>query len=59
MTEYDLFVECIHMIAEMVVRCRRMSGGEYETWKSETMEHAPDTVKGFMGKVIDEWRQQA
>lgn len=52
MTEYDLFVECIPMIAEMAARCRRLSGGEYQDWKEETMGHCPETVRGFMGKVL-------
>ncbi len=52
MTEYDLFVECLPMIAEMAVRCRTLDRADYETWKQETMEHAPDMVKSFMGKVL-------
>ncbi len=30
MTEYDLFVECIPMIAEMAVRSSRMQRQEYD-----------------------------
>ena len=52
MTERDLYVSCIPMIAEMIVRCRKLSGGEYEDWKKETMEHCPETVREFMGKVL-------
>lgn len=52
MTERELYVSCIPMIAEMVVMCRKLSGGEYEAWKHEVMEHCPDKVKGFMGKVM-------
>lgn len=52
MTEYDLFVECIPMIAKMAVRCRTLTREEYEGWKRETMEECPDEVKGFMGKVM-------
>ena len=52
MTEYDLFVECIPMIAEMAARCRRLSEREYEDWKRETMGHAPEMVREFMGKVL-------
>ena len=52
MTERDLYVSCILMIAEMIVRCRKLSGGEYEDWKRETMEHCHETVKEFMGKVL-------
>lgn len=52
MTEYDLFVECLPMIEEMVIRCCRLSGAEYEGWKRETMKHAPETVKIFLSKVL-------
>lgn len=52
MTEYDLFVKCIPMITEMVFRCRRLDRADYEGWKRETMEHCPDEVKEFMGKVM-------
>ena len=52
MTEYDLFVECLPMIAEMAVRCRSLDREDYEAWKAETMERAPDKVKPFMEKVL-------
>lgn len=44
MTEYDLFVECIPMPAEIAARCRRLDREDYEAWKQETMEHSPDMV---------------
>ena len=52
MTERELYVSCIPMIAEMVIRCRRLPEGEYEDWKEETMGHCPETARGFMGKVL-------
>lgn len=52
MTEYDLFAECLPMIAEMAVRCRKLSRQEYENWKRETMEYAPETVKTLLSKVL-------
>lgn len=52
MTEYELYVSCIPKIAEIVIRCRRLSRSEYEDWKQETMEQAPETVREFMGKVL-------
>ena len=52
MTEYDLYVSCIPMIAEITVRCQKMDSQGYEGWKQETMEHTPETVKEFMGKVL-------
>ena len=52
MTERDLYVSCIPMIADVVVRCRKLSGGDYEDWKREFMEQCPKTAKAFMGKVM-------
>ena len=52
MTEYDLFVECLPMIAEMAVRCRSLDREDYEAWKAETMERAPDKVKPFMERCL-------
>ena len=52
MTERDLYLSCIPMIAEIAVRCRNLSAGEYEDWKQETMSNAPEAVKCFIGKVF-------
>ena len=52
MTEYDLFVSCIPMLAEIAVRCRKLDRQDYEEWKQKTMEHCPEAVKAFMGKVL-------
>lgn len=52
MTEYDLFVECIPMIAGIAAKCRRMGRKEYEEWKQETMAQAPETVREFVTKVF-------
>ena len=52
MTELDLYLQCIPMIAEMVVRCQKLSVQQYEEWKRETMETAPESVKGFLVKVF-------
>lgn len=52
MTERDLYVSCIPQIAEIAVRCGKLSMAEYEDWKRETMESAPETVKGSIGKVL-------
>lgn len=52
MTEYDLFVECIPMLAEIAARYRKLERADYEAWKQEAMEHAPDMAKEFMGKVL-------
>lgn len=52
MTERELYVSCIPMIAEIVVRCRKLSRREYEAWKHETMEHCPKEIKGYMGKTL-------
>lgn len=52
MTELDLYLQCIPMIAEIIVICRKLSVQQYEEWKRETMEAAPDTAKKFLGKVF-------
>lgn len=52
MTERELYVSCIPQIAKIAVRCRKLPGEEYEDWKREIMEHCPETVKEFMGKVM-------
>ena len=52
MTEYELFVSCIPTITEIIVECQRMPVQQYEEWKKETLEAAPDQVKEFMEKVF-------
>lgn len=52
MSEYDVFVASIPMIAEMVVRCRRMDKQDYEEWKREVIESADDVVREFVRKVL-------
>ena len=52
MTELDLYLQHIPMIAEMVVRCRKMSAQQYEEWKREAVEASPDTAKEFIIKVF-------
>lgn len=52
MTELDLYLQCIPMIAEMIVICRKLSVQQYEEWKRETLEKAPESVKRFLVKVF-------
>lgn len=52
MTEYDLFVSNIPMIAEMTVRCRRLEQRDYEDFKNEVMESASNKEKRFIRKVF-------
>lgn len=52
MTEYDLFVSNIPMIAEMVARCRMLDQQEYEDFKCEIMESVIETVKEFVSKIF-------
>lgn len=54
MTEYDLFVECIPMIAEMADLARMMDRQEYEAWKRGIMEDMapePEAAK-VMGRFL-------
>lgn len=52
MTEYNLFVDNILIIAEIAVRCRKMDGQKYNSWKQEVMDSAPETTRKFMRKVL-------
>ena len=52
MTELDLYLQCIPLIAEMVIICQKLPIQQYEEWKRETMETAPESVKGFLVKVF-------
>lgn len=52
MTERDVYIKSIPMIAEMIVLCREMSQQEYEDWKRETMEATADKAKEFIRKVL-------
>lgn len=52
MTEYDLFVKCIPVIAEMAVRCRTLDQQEYENFKCKAIESVDETAKEFVGKVL-------
>ena len=52
MTELDLYLQSIPMIAEMVIICQKLSAQQYEEWKRETLETAPESVKGFLVKVF-------
>lgn len=52
MSERDVYIQCIPMIAEMVVLLREMSQQEYEDWKQETLEAADDRAKEFIKKVL-------
>ncbi len=52
MSEREFLAECVPMMVEMVVECRKMSQQEYEDWKREVMEAVPDKAKDFMRKVL-------
>ncbi len=52
MSERDVYIQCIPMIAEMIVLLREMSQREYEDWKQETMQATADKAKDFMRKVL-------
>lgn len=60
MKERELFIQSIPLIAEITVESRKISDVEYEEWKHETLNNAPDTAKDFILKVlsiIDKYRQ--
>ncbi|NBJ97773.1 hypothetical protein D5282_10600 [bacterium 1xD8-48] len=52
MTELDLYLQHIPMIAEIIVRYRKLSAQQYEEWKRKTVEASPDAAKEFIIKVF-------
>ena len=52
MTERELFIESIPMIAEIVVECRKMSSERYAEIKEEILQSAPEVTRSFMKKVF-------
>lgn len=52
MSERDLFIQCIPMIAQIIVECRKMDKQQYEEWKKEWIETIADETKEFAGKVF-------
>jgi len=52
MTEYDLFINCIPMIAEIAVKYHGLDRQEYDDWKQETLDTAPETARTFIEKVF-------
>ena len=52
MTEYDLFVKYVPMIAEMAVRSRELTPKQYAEWKREALGTASDTTMELIGKVF-------
>lgn len=52
MTEYDLFVSSIPMIAEIAIRCKYLNQQDYEAFKSGVLNSASEAVKEFVVKVF-------
>ena len=52
MTERDLYIQLIPVISKIAVKCRELSDEEYEAWKKETLDSAPERGKGFLQKVM-------
>ncbi len=56
MTEYNLFIQCVPMIAEMVFRAKRMTEDQYREWRQEyenVLEVSGQERKGFAWKVLE------
>lgn len=47
MTEYGAFVKSIPMVAEMVVRARRLTGKQYQEWRQEALATADRCSNDF------------
>lgn len=52
MTERDVFMQNIPVIAEMIVEARKLTAGEFEAWREETMEQTPEKAKPFVQKIF-------
>lgn len=52
MTERELYEHIIPQVAEMTVEARKLSSDEFQTWKRETIEAAPDIAKPFICKLF-------
>mgnify|MGYP005797592675 FL=1 len=56
MTEYDLFIQCVPMIAEIVVRAKRMTEEQYRDWKQEqekALKASGQKSNSFALKVLE------
>lgn len=56
MTEYNLFIHCVPMIAEMVFRTKRMTEEQYREWRQEyenVLEVSGQERKDFAWKVLE------
>lgn len=56
MTEYEAFVKCVPMIAEMVVSAKRMTERQYWEWRQEQesmLKTAGQKTNGFAWKVLE------
>lgn len=52
MTERDLFVQSIPLIAEMNVESRKICDVNFEEWKHEMLNSVPEETKDFALNVI-------
>ena len=52
MTERELFVESIPVVAEMAVTLRRTGWAGYAEWKEEAVASAPPSARGFVGRIL-------
>ena len=59
MTERDIFIESIPIIAKMTVASRELTEEEYQKWKNESLNNVSEREQGFVQKVlyvIDKYR---
>lgn len=52
MTERNLYVQSIPLVAEIIVERWKLSKSEFRQWKNEVMRETMDSAKPFMEKVI-------
>lgn len=51
-SEREAFVRNIPIIAEMTVDSKKLTENQYQQWKQESLDEAPEDIKGFTKKVL-------
>lgn len=52
MTKRGLYYQSIPIIAEIAVECLKLNPEAYEEWKTEVLDNASESAKGFVEKVL-------
>ena len=52
MTERGIYYQFIPIIAEMAAECLKLNPEADEEWKTEVLDNASESAKGFVEKVL-------